>query len=309
MALQQHPLPKPCPICLHCRCTGLTTAGLPCTPHHPRCLQTAAAICQALGLPSMHVSWAVSETLCRVPGTPTGPLVHWMWPRIPAGEQQQMQQQGQQDPAAGGEATSGGDDGSSSGAGGGGSSPGSLTAREYLTGLGATVLPQEGGAMEGTAPAAHAAGAGAPPHATPGLQTQAEFKAEAPAMLPGSRPCSCVLQVSSQAKLLKLVLVSVFQNEFTIPWLPLQRVSLCEVSLLKACAHLASHAGLQRGSPTAAGRPAAALRCRRRCASCCASRCAQHQQCHRWCQTRRCWCRRCSAGAGAEAARAGGGCG
>ncbi|GFR40596.1 hypothetical protein Agub_g1176, partial [Astrephomene gubernaculifera] len=46
-----------------------------------RCLQTAAAACRHLGLPRMHLSWSLSETLCRLHEPPSGPLPSWMWPR------------------------------------------------------------------------------------------------------------------------------------------------------------------------------------------------------------------------------------
>ncbi|GIL89347.1 hypothetical protein Vretifemale_17174 [Volvox reticuliferus] len=47
-----------------------------------RCLQTAAAACRRLGLRQLHVSWAISEALCRISDAPTGPLPDWMWPRV-----------------------------------------------------------------------------------------------------------------------------------------------------------------------------------------------------------------------------------
>ncbi|GLC58773.1 hypothetical protein PLESTB_001399700 [Pleodorina starrii] len=86
-----------------------------------RCLQTAAAACRQLGLHQLHVSWAVSEALCRMAAVPPGPLPSWMWPRA-------VEADGQS--GAGGDSSS-----SSSSTMRQGMSPG-----EFLTQLGAEVV-------------------------------------------------------------------------------------------------------------------------------------------------------------------------
>ncbi|GLI69718.1 hypothetical protein VaNZ11_014227 [Volvox africanus] len=104
-----------------------------------RCLQTAAAACRRLDLRQLHVSWAVSEALCRISGIPTGPLPAWMWPRVRENPKLKLLSDNNNndygDHDDDGDDGDGGDNGSCSS-----NEMGTLSAKEFLTELGAVVI-------------------------------------------------------------------------------------------------------------------------------------------------------------------------
>ncbi|GIL47810.1 hypothetical protein Vafri_3913 [Volvox africanus] len=126
------PLPFPHPNRPYNRPRGVNPDHSACL----RCLQTAATACRRLGVRQLHVSWAVSEALCRISDIPTGPLPHWMWPRVVGNPKlKPLTDNTNNDGGDDGDDGNDGDDGSCSN-----NEMGALTAEEFLTELGAVVV-------------------------------------------------------------------------------------------------------------------------------------------------------------------------